>query len=710
MFIKMSRVKNKRIFWIINWTLLIIVIGLVLEVFTFSKKNQNEKEVVVNRLTFLALKQLHYQPKTFDNKLSEEIFDEFISTVDNGKRFFLKPDIKRLGVYRDLIDDLIRNSEFDFFKKTMEIYDERFSQVRKFYPEILSKPFDFNTDETIELDPEKLDWAKNDKELYERWRKMLKYETLMRLNTYLELKEKAKDNDTTYKNKTFAQLEEKARKEVKKQYDDWFDWMDKLREEDWFGIYINSITGVFDPHTTYFPPKQEEDFKIYMSGKFQGIGATLTSKNGEIKVVKLIPGGAAWRQGELEVGDVILKVAQGDQPPVSIVGMRLDDAVRLIRGKKGTVVRLTVRKVDGTIKEISIIRDDVIIEETYARSAIIKDGNKKYGYLYLPSFYADFSNPQGRRASTDVAFELKKMNDEGIDGLIIDLRNNGGGSLQDVIDIVGYFIDKGPVVQVRDRKGKIQVYKDEQEGTLYDGPLMVMVNEFSASASEIFSAAIQDYDRGVIFGAKHTFGKGSVQNMIDYDRWVEGMNSIKPLGALKLTIQKYYRIDGGSTQLKGVIPDIIVPDQYEYIKIGEREDKYALAWDQIKPAKYKKWTPPYNEEELKKKADNLIKSDSVYKIIDDYAKYLKKYKDQTEVSLNLEKYRKDVKERRQKSKAYNSLSKKNNNLNLDFLKDDKLLMKDDSLMRMRYQDWMKTLKKDKDLPTATEVMRLMENK
>ncbi len=698
---------KKRVYSLISLTLLVASLALVFSVFTSSsKKTYDDKQIIVNQLTYLSLERFHYHPKKFDDQLSKEIYKELLKNFDNGKRFFLQSDIETFSKFETLIDDLVKLNNLEFFELMKSTYTKRLKQVEGFYKDILSKPFDFTKDEYIEFDPDKLDYPADSSDLRERWRKILKYETMIKLASYLDEQEQAKKrNDTTYEYKTFDQLEEKARNEVVKQYEDWFSFMNQMKDEDWFSLYINSITAPFDPHTQYFPPKTEEDFQIYMSGKLEGIGATLQYKNGEIRVVKIIPGGAAWREGELEVGDVILKVAQDGEPPVSIVGMRIDDAVRLIRGPKGTKVHLTVRKVDGTIKEITIVRDVVIIEDTYARSLILsKPGSKyKFGYIYIPSFYADFQNPNGRRVYKDVRKELMKLKDQKIDGLIIDLRNNGGGSLDDVIKMVGLFIKSGPVVQVRNRAGKVKVLRDNNDSVYYDGPLLVMVNEFSASASEIFAAAIQDYNRGVIFGPEHTHGKGTVQNILNYDDFVK-YDYLKPLGALKITIQKFYRINGGSTQLKGVTSDIIVPTPFMYVKTGEREEDYPLPWDQIEPAKYKKYKPKYNLEKLRKRSEQRIEQDSVYAIIKQRAKFMKQQQDQMVVPLNIDEYRNMVKQRRQQNKAFNRIRKAKKNIDISFLVDDQKKFQTDTLAQVRYEDWKKNVQKDLYLPEALNVL------
>ena len=696
---------KKRLFSITNFLILATVLALLVYVFTSSEKSPTKKEQVVNNLTYLALKQVHYSPKDFNDKTSEQIFYETLNNFDPGKRFFVESDIKQLEVYKYLLDDLIKNNNFSFLDIIINIYEKRYKEIKGFYKTILDTPFDFDKNEYIELDPKKLSYPKDTNELKERWRKIFKYETLTRLNAYLNRQEKKREKNDTVKVKTLEELEEQARNEVLKQYKNWFEFRDKLNRNDWFALYINSITRVFDPHTEYMPPKIKEDFDIYMSGKLEGIGATLQYKDGEIKVVKIIPGGAAWRQGELETGDIILKVAQEGEEPVSIVGWRLDDAVRLIRGPKGTTVHLTVRKVDGSIKEISIVRDVIIIEETYARSAVLSHpkSNKRFGYLYFPNFYADFNKPQGRRVYKDIKIELEKLEQENINGLIIDLRNNGGGSLDDVVKIAGFFIKKGPIVQVRDRKGNVKVFEDPDPEILYKGPMVILVNELSASASEIFAAAMQDYNRAIIMGSKHTFGKGTVQNIMNYDMFVTD-KSLKPLGALKITIQKFYRINGGSTQLKGVNADIIFPDQYMYLKTGERQEDYALPWDKITPANYNLWTPQYNLEKIVQQSQKRIKQDSIFKIITGYAHSLKLSRDNTKIPLQLKSFRDYQTKLRKRNKAFNNLKKAKKNIKIDILKADQIKFKTDTIAKVRYEAWIKNLQKDLELPEAINVL------
>lgn len=365
---------------------------------------------------------------------------------------------------------------------------------------------------------------------------------------------------------------------------DYFDLIKDLNRSDWFAIFLNAIVERFDPHTTYFPAEDKERFDISMSGKLEGIGARLQKKNDYTEISELISGGPAWRGKELEAGDVVLKVAQGDAEPVDVVGMRLDDVVKKIKGPKGTEVRLTVKKTDGSIRVITIIRDEVEMEETYARSSVVEKNGMKYGIIYLPKFYIDFENKDSRDAAKDVAIEVERLKDANVQGIIVDVRDNGGGSLKTVVDIGGLFIEQGPIVQVRTSEGKKEVLYDRDKKVAWDGPLVIMTNSFSASASEILAAAMQDYKRAVIIGGKQTYGKGTVQNVIDLNQFVRG-SAYGDLGALKTTTQKFYRINGGSTQLEGVASDVVMPNKFAYLKMGERDEKNAMPWDKNRPSR-----------------------------------------------------------------------------------------------------------------------------
>ena len=670
--------------------------------------NEGDKEKVVMNLTYSLLKTNHYEKVVFDDDLSNKIFDKYMENLDYSKRFFLQSDIKKLTKNRDKIDDQIRKEELTFFEVSYETLIKRQAEIKDYPEKILANSFDFDVDDKISIEPEEIEFSKNNAERYKYWEKLLKFEVLQEIDSKLLKQEKEKEKgNTEFEYKDFDQIEKEARETVLKNYKDYFDRISKLTKEDYFSIFINAITLSVDPHSSYFAPKSKEDFDIQMSGELEGIGATLTQKFGEVKVASIVVGGAAWKQGELEEGDMILKVAQeGDTEAVSISNMRLDDAVRLIRGKKGTIVTLTVKKIDETTKEIQIERDKIILEDTYVRTIILTDSvtNSRIAYLHLPSFYIDFQKQNGRRCSNDFKAELMKLKDENVDGIIIDLRDNGGGSLSEVVNIAGFFIPKGPVVQVRDRNGKVSHLDDKDASVLFDGNVLVMTNQFSASASEIFAAALQDYNRAVIFGTPQTLGKGTVQQMFNLDRATRVSSDLKPLGALKLTIQKFYRINGGSTQIEGVKSDISFTTSYSYLGIDEESFDNALEWDKIPALKYDLWTSTYNMDSLKNWSNNRMKTDSAFIVTDQYAKYLKEDDDKNDISLNLEQYRKNIKTRRDKRKQFNKASKKLIPIKFTYLKDDKEQMKVDTLIKYRYDNWAKKLKKDYELNEAFNIM------
>ncbi len=685
------------------------VLGLLIGLLSFSYIKGGKEKVLINLIS-KTIQFNHFENIKIDNDYSKKVFEMYIENIDFGKRFLLKSDIRKLEKYKNKIDDEIENQTFDFFDLSIELIDKRQDEVAEIYKEILATPFDYKKEEYIELDPEKREYPANKKEVYEHWRKYLKYSALQKYASLIKQREDADiKNDTTYEYKDDKTLEEDARKDILKTYNEWFERIEQLNRDDHFSVYMNTISSVFGPHTQYYPPKAKEDFDIQMSGKLEGIGATLQQNEGYTKVMKIVPGSACWKQGDLEVEDKILKVAQGDETPVSIVDMRLDDAVRLIRGKKGTEVRLTVEKIDGSIQIIPIIRDVVLIGETYAKSTIVtdKDGTNKIGFIFLPKFYADFNNRNGRRCAADVKKEVAKLQNENVDGIIIDLRNNGGGSLQDVVTMSGLFIEEGPIVQVKGRRTKKHVLKDPDKKIQYDGLLLVMVNIFSASASEILAAAMQDYQRAIVFGGKTTHGKGTVQQFKDLDDAVRD-NQIKPLGVVKITTQKFYRINGGTTQLEGVTPDIIFKDPYSYIETGEKELDHVLGWDKISVAVYNQLERSYDYDKVVANSYKRMENDSIFEIIDLNAQRLKKQRDITKFSMKLTDYQNEQLERKESIKEYNKIKKIETNLKFSLLEDDLILMKTDTILKVSYETWQKGLQKDKYIKEAVFIMGDMQ--
>ncbi len=679
---------------------IIILAGLLFS-FQITNKPDPEKDKILIGLIRYALTKGHYEPKQMDDEFSENVFDEFISAIDPFKRFFLQEDINEFSTYRFLIDDQLKNEELTFYNAVYKRFKKRVEESKYYYEEILNHPFDFEKEGTFSVDYNEKPFSKTEAELIKRWQTQLKVSTLSRLNEKVELQENQIENDSVFVPKSFDEFEKSSRESTKKSLDELYNLMDELDETDWFSVYINTITLQFDPHTNYFAPKDKKRFDISMAGKLEGIGARLQKKDDYTRVAELISGGPAWRAGELEVGDIILKVAQGDGPPLDIVGMRLDDAIEFIKGKKGTEVRLTLKKIDGKIEVISIIRDVVELEETFAKSSLVEVDNRLFGVINLPKFYIDFNEKNFRNSATDMEREIEYLKEENVEGLLIDLRNNGGGSLKTAIEIAGLFIQDGPIVQVKYRGESPNVRSDKDKKIQWNGPLVILVNELSASASEIFAAAMQDYNRAVIIGSKQSFGKGTVQNVLPLNNYYKYS---KDLGALKMTIQKFYRINGGSTQLKGVESDIAMPDRYTYLDIGERDEKNPLGWDKIEPAQYTPINSYENFDLVVNDSKKRIAANASFMLIDENARWLKEGRDDDIINLNYEKYKEDIDKRFNESKRFDIISKYTNNLDFQFPSYEIPLMEKDSVLREKREIWHKNLSRDIYVEEALTVL------
>ncbi|MBK0401777.1 carboxy terminal-processing peptidase [Adhaeribacter sp. BT258] len=666
---------------------------------------QGKNEILL-RVLMQGLNSAHFQPEKLDDNFSKKVYGLYLKRLDFNKKFLLQTDIDKLQKYQTKIDDHVQNGSYEFLDASTRIFNVRSKESQEIYKDILAKPFDFNTEESTELDPEKLKFPKDKAEQREAWRKYLKYQTLVQMAELIEMQEKAqakKDNKTPAKTNT--ELEAEARKKVLKTYDDMYRRISQFDRNDSVSAYINAIANAYDPHTEYFPPKDKASFDIAMTGRLEGIGATLSERDGYIKVAEIVPGSASYRQGELKAGDIILKVAQGNEEPVSVEGMRLDNAVQLVRGKKGTEVRLTVKKPDASVKVISIIRDIVIIEETYAQSALI-NAEKPVGYIKLPGFYADFDNKGGRNSADDVRKEVEKLKKQNIQGLILDLRNNGGGSLQDAVQMAGLFFERGPVVQVETSGSAPTILEDRDPQVQFDGPLVIMVNQFSASASEILAAAMQDYKRGVVVGSANTFGKGTVQQVFNLDNVVPSeFNAIKPLGSLKLTTQKFYRVNGGATQLRGVAPDILLPDMYTYLEQGEKDQDFPLPWDEIKPASFKLWKDQPNIAKLKANSTSRVAGNANFKMVTEIAQRMKQQSDNTNRSLKLTTFMAENKKSKEDAKRYEEVEKGNKPLNIASLKVDTDKIGADTVKQNINTKFIKNLSKDIYLSEATNIIK-----
>jgi len=683
---------------------LVILIAVASCSFTNKSFENDDKDKLLLDLITYVLERGHYEPKDIDDDFSVSVFEDFINVIDPTKRYFLEEDIMEFEQYKFQIDDQIKNTEIGFFSQVYDRLMLRMEDAQVIYKEVLDNPFDYSKNEAIDISYNEQSYAASRDALKERWRKQLKYATIGTYDGKLKTDRQNKENDPTLELKSADEVEVEAREVTLKTLDEFFDFIGDLERKDWFVQYINTIVDEFDPHTYYFPPSDRDRFDISMSGKFEGIGARLQKKPEGAKIVEIISGGPVWRDQKLEVGDEIIKVGQDGGPAVDIVGMRLDDAIKLIKGPKGTVVDLTVRRVDGSVEVISVTRDVVVLEESYAKSATVIKEDKKYGLINLPKFYVDFEDYTERNAATDVAKEVDRLKSEGMEGLVLDLRDNGGGSLKTVVEMAGLFIKEGPIVQVRSSGSDREVYEDKDERIQWDGPLVILVNELSASASEILAAAMQDYKRAIVIGSKQTFGKGTVQNVIPLENIVRG-NEFGDLGAIKLTTQKFYRINGGSTQLEGVKSDVIVPDKYSYIDLGEKDQQNPLEWDEIPPANYEPWNGYIDYESTIASSNERMTGNAQINLIEKNAKWLKEQQEETTISLNYTAYKAEEEKDKEESQYFKSITEYDSELTFQSLKYEEALFLEDEVLREKRNRWHKNLAKDVYIEEAINVLQ-----
>ena len=681
--------------------LLAVFVAIASCSFTTKKFDNPEKDKLLIDLITYVLEKGHYSPKDINDAFSKNIYRNFIAGVDPLKRYFLMSDIEEFKRYETSIDDQIKIKDVTFFNLVYSRLSQRIAEIEKIYPTILEQSFDYKIDEELNVDYDKIAYAKDKKALKNRWRKQLKFSTISNYydlieenGTVLNEVSKKEQNEDDQKPKTISEIELEARENTKNSMSEYFDFVNDLESKDYFAIFLNVIVEEFDPHTNYFAPSDRDRFELQMSGKLEGIGARLQKKNDYIKIVEVISGGPAWRGEHVEVGDMIMKVKQEkEKEAVSVVGMRLDDAVKLIKGPKGTKVILTIKRVDGSIEEEIITRDVVEIEETYAKSTLIKKEDKNYGLIDLRQFYFDMQNYKERNAASDVKKEILRLKDEGMQGLIIDLRGNGGGSLRTAVDMAGLFIKEGPIVQVASSGSKKEVLEDQDDKIVWDGPLVILVNELSASASEILAAAMQDYKRAIVIGSKQSYGKGTVQNLLDLNQWLRN-NDMGDMGSLKLTTQKFYRVNGGSTQLEGVKSDVVMADRYSYINIGEKDYDNPLPYDKIEPADYEVWNGYLDYEKIiKKSMERMAKSEQL-RLIDENAQWIKSRRDITTVNLNYESYKNELESRIDDTKKFDAIDNYDNKLRYESLPFEIELMKQDTTLLEKRKRWHKSLGND----------------
>ena len=700
-----------------NYRVLLVVGILAAGLWSFipsKKASGDDKDKMLIELLSFVLEKGHFSPIELNDDFSKKAYASYIESLDPTKRYFIQSDINEFQKYENSIDDMIRSKDLSFFDLTYKRLMQRMKESKVIYTSILSKPLNLKDDETISVDYEKLPYAASMNDLNQRWRKQLEFAVLSDITDKEDIQKAVETSEATEKKetvksepKTFEELEEKARKTTESNLNNNFSFIAELTREDWFSIYINAIVTQYDPHTYYFSPEDKEKFDVSMSGKFEGIGARLQKKNEGIEVSELISGGPAWRGKMLEQGDVIIKVGQGNEEPIDIAGMRLDDVIKKIKGPKGTLVKLTVKKVDGSVKVIPIMRDEVETEETFAKSTTVNKDGKLFGVIYLPKFYQSFENKSQRDAFKDVAQEIERLKALNVQGIVMDLRDNGGGSLETVVKMTGLFIDKGPVVQVKPAGGKAQVLPDTDPKVQWDGPLVVMINNYSASASEIFAAAIQDYKRGIVVGSKQSYGKGTVQNVFELNEFVRG-NQYGDLGALKTTTQKFYRVNGGSTQLEGVKSDIVMPDRFSFMETGEKDEKSALPWDKIEPAIYTPLNVSYDKVIANSK--NRIASNENFNLITENAKWINDRKEDNTISLNYSSYKKELAEIEVQTKKFKELEKFKNNLTFTSLPYELELMAKDELLKEKRDRWHAELVKDIYMTETLNVLNDLTSK
>jgi len=672
--------------------------------FTTKEFDDPDKDKLLIDLITYVLEKGHYSAKDINDDFSSEVFKDFIQGIDPLKRYFLASDIEEFKKYETLIDDQIKEKDLTFFNLVYKRFEKRMDEAELLYQDILSKPFDYTINESISVDYELTAFVTSKKALKERWRKQLKLNTISNYYDNIEDDKTKSEDEEGYVSKTTSALEEEARKTSITSLDDFFNFSDDLERKDYFAVFLNIIVEQFDPHTNYFAPPDRDRFDMRMSGKLEGIGARLQKRNDYIKVVEVISGGPAWRGEHIEVGDIIMKVKQADEEePVSIVGMRIDDAVKLIKGPKGTKVTLTIKRIDGAIEDVVITRDIVELEETYAKSSIINKDNKTFGLINLPQFYFDMSDYKKRNAAGDVKKEIIRLKEQGMEGLVLDLRNNGGGSLRTAVDIAGLFIKDGPVVQVVSSDDSKEVLKDRDKEIVWDGPLVILVNDISASASEILAAAMQDYKRAIIIGSKQTYGKGTVQNVLDLNQWLR-KNDLGDMGALKITTQKFYRVNGGSTQLEGVKSDVYMPDRFSYVGFGESNYDNPLPYDKITAADYDVWDGYIDyEKTIKNSKERMAKSQQL-KLIEENARWIKERQDDNDVTLNFEKYLAEIEVRKDETKKFDAINTYQSNLKYTSLPYELELMKQDSTLSQKRNRWHKNLLKDIYVEEAVSVL------
>ncbi|MBI3142259.1 MAG: carboxy terminal-processing peptidase [Bacteroidetes bacterium] len=669
-----------------------------------------QDENLLGRMVAELLDAHHYSPRTINDDISAMAFDFYLESLDYNKQYFLQSDIDALSKYKYSIDNELKDGKLEFYFKAVALFYQRLDEAEAISKELFDSPFTFESEGYFETDATKRKYFATEAERKEYWVSFAKYVVMNRLANKMEKAERdqAKGNAAadSVEIEDWATMEKKSREQESENLANRFKRRREIDAEDQFSFFINSLNAAFGPHTEYFPPQERENFEMRMTGRLEGIGAQLTKDNEYIKVVYIVPGSASWRQGELKENDLIIKVAQQGEEAVDIVDAPMKDAIKMIRGPKGTEVTLTIQKPSGETKEITIVRDVVVQDETYAKSALIDNSNTKHklGYIYLPSFYSTFGGMDGRSSAIDVKTEVERLMAVGAKGIILDLRNNGGGSLQEAVDMAGLFFDKGPVVQVKDEGRPPRVYGDRDPSVTYAGPIVVMVNNFSASASEILAAALKDYGRAIVVGNR-TFGKGTVQTMMDLNEYLKKEdNPSGPLGSLKITIQQFYRVNGASTQLHGVHPHIYFPNEYGFMEGSIAQEKNPLPWDSLAPANYMPSNlGTYNLDKIMKNSAKRMEKSHIFTEVNRRNDALRLQREKTLVMLNLDEEMKQREQANALQKEFKELFTPDGHLHftsLQVFKEEE----DEAVKKEKKEAWEKALQKDFYLYEAIDIL------
>lgn len=661
--------------------------------FTFlvrkGKKEHPKSQALMNAV-MAELTETHYQPLLIDDAFSKQFFDAYLALADFEKRLITQEEFETLLSFETRIDDDLNNKTQDFFKACNEVFEQAVPRAKKYYKVWINSDLEVAEEGDWETEGRKRDYAKDADDLKKRWKKIIQYEINKSLLTLEQSAQKAINKPT------IASLKSQAVEEVQATFDNLFEQLERQDELDRFNQYINAMLSLYGPHNSYLTPVAQENFDIEISRSLQGVGLGIEKKGTKVKVVEVIPGSPAWKSKAFEIGDILLKVQEPETPAVDVTGMIVRDILPLLRGEKGTEVSLTCQKQDGSIRQTTLRRDVVILEAGLAKSLLLKGKDKKatMGYIRLPRFYFSRGD-QGRKCATDVRHEIEKLQTQNIEGLIIDLRDNRGGSLRETLEMIGLFIEAGPALQREAQDRSTKTFYDKDSTVLYKGELVILVNGFSGSASELFSGILQDYDRAVVVGSKSTFGKGTIQNLRSLDREDIIDSTFFPLGNLKMTVAKFYRVSGASTQLKGVTSDIVLPDMNSFIKVGEKAQAHPLPWTEIETLEYSQAVNRNpNLEQVKKNSAARVQKSQGFKGVLDKAKAKKERLDYSMVSLNYDKYKVAQNIARPNGGRANNRTKGLIEIQVNNLPQDKETIQSDIDRKQRNEEWIGKIRTD----------------